>query len=131
MSDTIQRNLPILLRQAAAIDQTFVGDIQRDAADEIERLWALLNTPQTINFADAVVAEAAHQRERWGDDHDGRKTPADWFWTLGYLGGKALNAAINGDTEKLRHHQITTAALLANWHRLTRETPGPQESGDG
>jgi hypothetical protein len=40
----------------------------------------------------------------------------DWFWLLGYLGGKALAEAKAGDVEKARHHRISTAVALANWH---------------
>lgn len=91
------------------------------ARQRIEELELKLNTPEINDFRDAVVLEAVHQRERWGADHDLEKADEDWFWTLGYLAGKALNSAKAGDSEKLRHHQITSAALLANWHRVTVE----------
>lgn len=80
---------------------------------------AAINAPEIARFVDGVMLEAEHQRQRWGESHDAQKEPQDWFWTLGYLGGKALRAALDGDMDKLRHHQITAAALLANWHRLT------------
>lgn len=83
---------------------------------EIERLRALLNAPELHDFAKGVVLEAAHQRERWGASHDVGKAPEDWFWLLGYLGGKALHAAKAGDADKALHHCISTAAALANWH---------------
>jgi len=83
---------------------------------EVERLRARLNTPEVIHFADGVVVEAAHQRERWGSAHDAGKTPEDWFWLIGYLAGKALAAAIVGNAAKAKHHCISTAAALANWH---------------
>jgi len=57
----------------------------------VAELEALVNTPEIINFAKAVQLEAAHQRKRWGSEHDAGKTDADWFWLIGYLGGKALN----------------------------------------
>jgi hypothetical protein len=57
----------------------------------------------------------AHQVERWGTVHDRAKAPADWFWLVGYLGGKALHANAAGDREKALHHTISTAAVLANW----------------
>lgn len=83
---------------------------------EVERLRALVNTPTLHSFRDGVVLEAAHQRERWGADHDAGKAPADWFWLVGYLAGKALQAQTSGNTEKALHHTISTAAALANWH---------------
>lgn len=86
------------------------------AKAENERLLRLLNTPEIIDFMKAVPLEAAHQRERWGTDHDGGKSPADWFWLIGYLAGKALHAQTSGNTEKALHHVITTAAALCNWH---------------
>ena len=89
-------------------------------ADERSRL---LNTPELRRFADGVVLEAQHQRERWGLEHDQDKTAWDWFWTLGYLAQKAASAALQGDLEKALHHTITAAALLANWHaELIRKT---------
>lgn len=83
---------------------------------EVLRLTELINTPEIIDFVKAVQIEAVHQRERWGSAHDDGKTAADWFWLLGYLAGKALHSDKAGDTEKLLHHIITTAAACANWH---------------
>lgn len=83
---------------------------------EIDRLKSLLNAPEIHDFARGVVLEAAHQRQRWGSAHDAGKTDADWFWLVGYLGGKALTAALAGNREKALHHTISTAAALANWH---------------
>ena len=89
---------------------------QGDAAllAEIDQLKKQLNTPEILDFAKAVNLEAAHQRERWGTDHDGGKEDADWFWLVGYLAGKALHVP-----EKRLHHLITAAAALANWHLYT------------
>lgn len=109
---------------------------ERDAARaENERMGGLLNTPELHDFAAAVALEAAHQRERWGVDHDGGKTPADWFWLVGYLAGKALHAAVGGNDEKALHHCISTAATLANWHAAisgahTRMRPGIEPPAD-
>lgn len=84
---------------------------------EVERLNSIINTPQADDFLRAVSTEAEHQRQRWGSDHDAGKMPADWFWLVGYLGGKALHAHAVGDVTKAEHHVITTAAACANWHR--------------
>ncbi len=75
-----------------------------------------LHTPEIEDFMVAVQREAVHQRERWGTQHDGGKTAADWFWLIGYLAGKALHCAIAGNLNKLQHHIITTAAACLNWH---------------
>lgn len=97
--------------------------------DEVEHLRALVNRPLIHDFGQAVIAEAAHQVERWGVDHDAGKGPEDWFWLLGYLGGKALRAAVAGDIDKARHHCISTAAALANWHaQLSALVPHPCET---
>lgn len=88
--------------------------------DEVDRLNALLNTPETEDFDKAIPLEAAHQIERWGVDNDSGKTPADWFWLVGYLAGKALAAHIAGNTEKAKHHCISTSAALRNWHAHIR-----------
>lgn len=89
----------------------------------------IINTPETADFMAAVPLEAAHQRDRWGADHDQGKTPFDWFWLIGYLSQKAAAAAVAGDVEKAKHHTISTAAALANWHAAltgadTRMVPG-------
>lgn len=75
-----------------------------------------LNTPEVEDFAKGVISEAQHQRHRHGSDHDAGKTPFDWFWLIGYLAQKAAAAQVAGDLEKAKHHTISTAAALANWH---------------
>lgn len=75
-----------------------------------------LNVPETKDFLRGVELEAPHQRFRWGTDHDEGKGAFDWFWLIGYLAQKAADAAVRGDFEKARHHTISTAAALANWH---------------
>lgn len=84
---------------------------------ELERLQAIINTPQADDFLRAVSIEAEHQRQRWGSDHDSGKEPSDWFWLIGYLAGKALHSQVVGDRNKAEHHIITTAAACENWHR--------------
>ena len=87
-----------------------------------------INTPELIDFREAVMLEAQHQRLRWSADHDAGKQPQDWFWLIGYLSGKALRSHIDGDTDKALHHTITVAAACANWHAavlgLTDIRPG-------
>jgi hypothetical protein len=97
------------------------------ACPEAERLRGLekiLNTPELNDFAKGVELEAKHQRARWGDEHDTEKEPEEWFWVVGYLAGKALRAQRDGDLEKFKHHLITGAAIMANWHArvLERQT---------
>jgi hypothetical protein len=84
--------------------------------EELSRLRTLINTPRIDDFLEAVRLEAAHQAERFGVVHDGGKAPSDWFWLLGFLSGKALAAAVKGDTDKALHHCISSAAVLLNWH---------------
>lgn len=83
---------------------------------ELEEQLTIINTPEIHDFIKAVPLEAQHQRGRWGTDHDSGKLPADWFWLIGYLAGKALAAHIAGNTEKALHHTISSAAALCNWH---------------
>lgn len=85
-------------------------------AAERDRLLSLINAPEVDNFLRGTHIEAVHQVERWGEASDRAKRPADWFWLVGYLAGKALHAAIGGDVDKARHHCISTAAALYNWH---------------
>ncbi|WP_369070802.1 hypothetical protein [Burkholderia gladioli] len=107
---------------------------------EVDRLNAIINTPQSGDFLRAVSIEAEHQRQRWSSEHDAGKTPADWFWLVGYLAGKGLHAHAAGNAEKAEHHVITTAAALANWHlaifgksdmRPGTEQPGVQGAQGG
>lgn len=88
-----------------------------DLLGEVRRLNAILSTPLLVPFTEAVIHEAKHQRFRWGDEHDASKTAWDWYWTLGYLGGKAAHAALERRRETALHHTVTAAAMLANWHR--------------
>jgi hypothetical protein len=81
----------------------------------LAELEALLNRPEIEDFIKGVQTEAAHQKVRWGQGHDLTKEAEDWFWTLGYLAGKALLSFRAGDLDKAKHHLITTAALTANW----------------
>ena len=81
-----------------------------------QELRELVGSPEIDNFLRGVHVEAVHQVERWGTSHDRAKRPADWFWLVGYLAGKALHAALSGDVDKAKHHTISTAAALYNWH---------------
>jgi hypothetical protein len=89
-------------------------DLARARVAELEQL---INTPHTGEFVESVQREAAHQIERWGTEHDAGKAPADWFWLVGFLLGKALHFP-----EKRKHHLVSSAAALLNWYR--------QETGD-
>ncbi|WP_447727261.1 hypothetical protein [Sphingomonas koreensis] len=93
-----------------------LASLVMEFAGQAERLSQLINTPETEDFTSAVKLEAAHQRDRWGTDHDAGKSPFDWFWLIGYLAQKAAASAVAGDGEKAKHHTISTAAALANWH---------------
>jgi hypothetical protein len=117
------------------------------ALARIAALESLINNPHTNDFLEAVRTEAAHQRERWGTDHDAGKSDAEWFWLIGYVAGKALNTPIAKDleaigrsastpaeadaviTHKRLHRIITIAAAALNWHAAvsgadTRMRPG-------
>lgn len=89
---------------------------------ELEPIAALINRPETENFLRGVQLEAGHQRWRWGRDHDAGKDPDQWFWTLGFLAGKARHHHAEGDAEKARHHLISSAALLSHWHEHVSAT---------
>lgn len=98
------RWLSIHLALANASNAAFIA--------EVEAGREALNTPELNDFAAGVVAEGQHQRVRWGSSHDAGKAPLDWFWLIGFLAQKAATAAIAGDTEKAKHHTISTAAAL-------------------
>ena len=98
----------------------------------LRRLDHLINTAHTTDFLEAVPLEAAHQRYRWGEGHDAAKTHDHWFWLIGYLAGKALRNALDGNTAKAQHHTISTAAALLHWHTalsLSLPSQGSEVSG--
>lgn len=81
-----------------------------------ESAIGIILSPENMSFTDGMLQEAAFQRKHWGTKHDGGKTNEDWFWLLGYLLGKVLQACSAGDRTKALHHTISSAAALANWH---------------
>jgi len=105
-----------LLRKHVADGGRLTHDNGLYLLKQIDRLDGLLNRPEVSDFLKGVPLEAAHQVERWGVQHDQGKAPLDWFWLIGYLAQKAATAAIGGDLTKAKHHTISTAAALANWH---------------
>lgn len=112
---------------------TTSGRIARDVlalAEEVERLAKLLNTPELHDFGRGVVLEAAHQCDRWGAAHDRSKSAENWYWLVGYLGGKALRAAIAGDREKALHHTISAGAALAHWHSAIKYDESDRGQGN-
>lgn len=86
------------------------ADVLAGAIDELFRLHALINAPEILDFIKAVQLEAAHQRARWGSDHDAGKTDADWFWLIGYLAGKALH---NPDKAGAKLHELKLHRIIA------------------
>lgn len=95
---------------------------------EAKRLHDLIWSPHVDDFLEAVRIEAAHQRDRWGEEHDGIKDDPDWYWLVGWVAGKAVHAASRAHTEgtpqeKRLHHIITSAAVCLNWHRHAKEKP--------
>lgn len=92
-----------------------------ELAAELKRVKTLLETPEFYDFTKAVLREAAYQRERWGEKHDEEKSDDNWFWTLGWLAGKAVTDPHDpGDDrtalERKLHRIVTAAALACNWH---------------
>ena len=83
--------------------------------DAFEAQRSLLSRPYVGAWLDEVLVEAAHQRQRWGSEHDVGKSALDWFWLIGFLAQKAAYAQLAGDDEKARHHTVSTAAALAQW----------------
>jgi hypothetical protein len=72
--------------------------------------------PIIDDFIGGTIEEADYQVSLWGTEDRESKSHIDYFWLVGYLAGKALASAIQGDTDKARHHTISTAAVLLHWH---------------
>jgi hypothetical protein len=133
-SEDIERwkRLPIWAQQeleAGRVDEAFQRGRADRAEAEVDRLKAILNTPELASFSSGVVIEAVHQSEWWGSEHDEGKMPSDWFWLVGHLSGKALAAHVAGNTEKALHHTISSAAVLANWHAAISGTSTAMRPG--
>ncbi len=101
-----------------------------EAAEEIERLTAIINRPENDDFVRGVSIEAEHQAQRWGDDHDIGKNGWDWFWTIGYLSQKATAAFEAGDYNKAKHHCVSTAALMKTMHGMVQRHEALAKSND-
>lgn len=86
-----------------------------DTGRRAEEMEALISRPYIGAWSDEILIEAAHQRTRYGADHDHGKAPEDWFWLIGYLAGKALAAHKAGNAAKAHHHTVSTGAVLAHW----------------
>lgn len=116
MSDLDQIRARIAMGRSTdddAVQLILMLDEARDSLAEASKIW---DGPETDDFLEGLRKEAAHQVARWGRAHDDGKGPEAFYWTLSYLAGKALRAAIDGDIEKAKHHTISSAALLRNWH---------------
>lgn len=97
-------------------------------SDDLAKLKAEINKPEVDNFVAGVVMEAAHQRQRWGVEHDAGKTPIDWIFLIGHL---LTKAAVLEPGDKRRHRIIAAMAAGANWFLAelgvdTRMRPGIQ-----
>lgn len=77
-----------------------------------------IDKPETGDFLRGALVEAAYQRQQWRDT-DPVKDDADWFWTLGYVAGKALRP--DTSTEKKLHRIEAAAAILAHWHQAVKD----------
>jgi hypothetical protein len=111
---TVDHNLP---------GETFANAVSKQS-DEITRLQKLcdalitrISNPEINNFMEGVAIEAAHQVERWGEEHDADKTFEQWTALLVRLLGKFVDANWNRDRDKALHHLITIAAVCSNAHR--------------
>lgn len=98
-------------------DGYLFGAVEGDERLDYLRLLALTSHPETWNFANGVVSEAAHQEQRWGKETDEGKGPNDWVFLVGYLMGKALEAHKQGDPDRVRHHCVAAGAVIYHFFR--------------
>lgn len=93
------------------------------------RTAAKVHSPETEDWLAGVALEAEHQILRWGSAHDVGKHPVDWVFLIGFLATKAATSAIARDWSKAKHHTISTAAALLNWHRQLSGVAGGVRPG--
>ena len=84
-----------------------------------------ISTPEVENFLRAVKKEAAYQKGKWKVT-DPMKSSADWYWLLGYLGGKALmdpheEQDPRSKRERRMHRIITVAAAAYHWFQAVKK----------
>lgn len=84
-----------------------------------------LSTPEILDFIKAIQIEAKYQEEQW-KKADPEKTDADWYWLIGWLGGKAVNdphkvGDLRPTIERKLHRIITVAAAAYNWHAWAKK----------
>ncbi len=106
VEDVTARVIQALLKHKLNAHADLVNDV----------VSALLDAAVYKDFLLGVKVEAMHQRRRWSEEHDAGKEPQDWFWLLGYLAGKALKAVNDDNLDLAKHHTISSAAMLLNWH---------------
>lgn len=85
-----------------------------------ELINAIINTPQTENFIDAVKIEIQHHIERWGDESE--KHPHDFHCVISYLNGKLIKSIWEKDVEKFEHHLITITAVCGTCHKYLKSS---------
>jgi hypothetical protein len=112
--EKLARNLidPIACRHW--LSQTCIDNLRTDLERERKARGELAGAV-TNSFWEGLRVEREFQRRKWGAVDDRNKAPADWFWLVGYLAGKALTAHVTGDSYKARHHTISAAAVLSHW----------------
>lgn len=82
----------------------------------MNQIQEIVSKPHNNDFVTGLIVEAAHQVEKWGEAHTRGKEPEDWLWLLGWLISKATMSHRTGDIEKAKHHCISSAAVLLQWH---------------
>jgi NAD(P)H-dependent FMN reductase len=98
----------VLAEQSLPEAYAAVNQQAKDLADEVQRLQAIINTPENDRFIKGVS-----------------KSPADWFHTVSWLLAKALCSAVSGNILKAKHHLITTSAACMRWHvHLSKDLTG-------
>lgn len=93
-------------------------------ATEVGRLFAIINTPESDDFLKGVSIEAEFQRQKHGE-HEGDVADyhQNFYWVAAHLLGKALWSLVRGNADKGRHHLVTSAALIFNWHNAISGKP--------
>lgn len=115
-------------RDEAQADRVSWQGVAESRGERIAELEALINNPHVDEFFEAVRIEQAHQRQRWGDDHDASKRVNDWAAVVVYLAGKMVKSSWEGDDFKVHHHMVTIAAVMCT---AMAHTADDQGGGDG
>jgi hypothetical protein len=95
----------VLAEQSLPEAYAAVNQQAKDLADEVQRLQAIINTPENDRFIKGVSIECEYQRIHHSEA-DSQKSPADWFHTVSCCVGQHPEGQTPPDHDVGRLHAL-------------------------